>query len=95
MITQAFDYKIWADERTLCAIDEMDSSCSIDSYSFALQQVNHMVIVEDLFKSRLIGQPAPHESTNTLLVPKFEELKNRLLASGRWYLDYAHFIHFC
>jgi len=48
-----------------------------------------MVIVEDLFKSRLEAKPALHEKTNTKIVPEFTELKNRLLESGQWYLDYV------
>lgn len=89
MYIQALNYKKWADERTLRAIESLDKHAFPDSYRFVLQQLNHMVIVEELFKSRLINQPAPHTSTNTKLVPEFPELERRLLTSCNWYSGYA------
>ena len=89
MLIQVFEYKKWADERTLNAIERVDKQLFPSSYSFVLQQLNHMIIVEDLFKSRLANSIAPHNSTNTDLVPDIAELKRRLLASGQWYLGYA------
>ena len=49
MLKQAYDYKRWADERTLRAIESINKDEFPDSYAFALQQINHMVIVEELF----------------------------------------------
>ena len=89
MIDQLFEYKIWADKRTLDAIKMIDTSRFQSSYSFALQQINHIVIVEELFKSRLAATPAPHKSTNTNIVPSLEELETRLIKSGDWYGKYV------
>ena len=47
-----------------------------------------MVIVEELFRSRLSGSPAPHDSTNTKLIPELNELERRLMDSSDWYLIY-------
>lgn len=55
MLNQTFDYKRWADERTLRAIEEIDRNLFPDAYSFTLQQINHIVIVEELFRSRLVS----------------------------------------
>lgn len=82
MLSQSFNYKLWADQRTLDAIERIDSAVFPDAFSFVLQQLNHMVIVEELFRSRLLGESEPHKSTNTDEVPIFSELKSRLLASG-------------
>jgi len=85
---QAFNYKRWADERTLRALENVDRDAFPDSYAFALQQLNHMVIVEELFKSRLTEGPTPHRSTNSEVVPEFDELSRRLMASCDWYAIY-------
>ena len=79
---------MWADERTLRAVGHINRDAFPDSYSFTLQQINHMVIVEELFKSRLTDNPAPHKSTNTSVVPGFGELGERLLESDAWYTNY-------
>lgn len=89
MFIQTFNYKIWADDRTLDAIDSINKDCFPDSYSFTLQQINHMVIVEELFKSRLTNDSAPHRTTNTDVVPAFDELNQRLKESGNWYRNYV------
>tara|TARA_R100001129_G_scaffold94168_1_gene64064 strand:- start:739 stop:1224 length:486 start_codon:yes stop_codon:yes gene_type:complete len=89
MLKQAFDYKKWADECTLRAIESINKYAFPDSYAFALQQINHMVIVEELFKSRLTSTSPPHTSTNTDIVPGFEELENRLRESTDWFVSYV------
>jgi len=89
MITEAFNYKKWADERTLRAIDCINKTSFSESYAFTLQQINHMVIVEELFKFRLTSGPIPHERTNTDTIPEFNELKSRLKESANWYANYV------
>ncbi len=89
MLRQAFGYKRWADERTLAAIKQIDQKSHRESYAFTLQQINHIVIVEELFSSRLRGMTAPHKSTNTEVVPGIDELERRLKASNEWYANYV------
>lgn len=88
MLRQAFQYKAWADLRTLEAIGRLDTARA-ESLRFATQQLNHMIIVEDLFRSRLEGAPAPHASTNTPRLPALDELRERIARSDAWYGAYA------
>jgi len=48
-----------------------------------------MVIVEELFRSRLEKSPPPHVATNTNTVPELDELKVRLINSCEWFLSYV------
>ena len=89
MLTQAFGFKRWADERTLDAVARIDTTNHSDSYAFMRQQLNHIVIVEELFRSRLLAEAAPHSRTNTALVPDLPELTSRLSRSNDWYADYV------
>lgn len=86
-----FQYKIWADKRTLRVIEQSHDAVCSKTRTFLRQQLNHMIIVEELFKSRLLGLPAPHSKTNTDIVPEFQNLKQRLLASGSWYIDFLQY----
>ena len=70
----AFKYKSWADERTLLAIGHINKEGYQSAYAFVTQQINHMVIVEELFKSRLSGEPPLHSSTNTEQLPDLDAL---------------------
>lgn len=85
MFDEAFAYKRWAMRRTLEAIGAMDAQAFPSGVAFARQQLNHVVIVEELFRARLQGDAAPHAATNTAEVPAFEELAARLEASDQWY----------
>ena len=89
MIVQAFDYKQWADERTLDSIGRINRTVFSEPYAFVLQQINHMIIVEELFRSRLENMPPPHKATNSEIIPEFDKLKHRLVVSGKWYFNYV------
>ena len=62
MLLEAFQYKCWADERTLEAIGQIDVLQHSEAIRFVAQQLNHVVRVEELFKSRLLGLAEPHAS---------------------------------
>ena len=47
-----FLYKQWSDQRLFKAIDQIDQVQYLEDYNFAKQQFNHMIIVEELFRSR-------------------------------------------
>ena len=89
MLIEAFNYKQWADQRTLEAISRIDGDKFPGAVTFTRQQLNHLVRVEDLFKARLLGAAAPHLSTNTEVVPDFPELKQRIGDSNQWFARYV------
>ena len=78
-------YNAWADRRTLDAVAAINAP---SFRAFALQQLNHMVRVEELFRARLAAEVEPHGSTNTEVVPALHELDDRLTASNAWLLDH-------
>ncbi|WP_433852709.1 DinB family protein [Stenotrophomonas nitritireducens] len=85
MFDEAFAYKRWAMERTLDAVRAVDAQAFPASVAFARQQLNHIVIVEELFRARLLDEAPPHAATNTAEVPALEALATRLQASDQWY----------
>lgn len=76
-----FLYKQWSDQRLFKAIDQIDQVQYLEDYNFAKQQFNHMIIVEELFRSRLENTKALHSQTNTEILPALDELKHRIAAS--------------
>ena len=89
MLIDAFKYKQWADRRTLDAVKCLYGSNGPTAAAFALQQLNHMVRVEELFRARLLGAEAPHSSTNSEVVPEFEELEKRITDSNEWFMRFV------
>jgi len=89
LLQKPLKYKAWADRRTLDAVAEIDRTIHPAALAFALQQLNHMVRVEELFQARLTAASDPHASTNTEELPRLEELDRRLMASNQWLQDYV------
>lgn len=89
LLVESFNYKAWSDRRTLDAIARIDAEAFPASLAFALQQLNHMAIVEELFRARLLGEPAPHQQTNSEVVPGYDVLRRRLEDSAAWFAGYV------
>ncbi len=87
-----FLYKQWSDQRLFQAIAQIDQEKYLDDYNFARQQLNHMMIVEELFRSRLEHQKALHTQTNTDVLPAFEVLQQRIEASDEWFTNFVQHI---
>jgi uncharacterized damage-inducible protein DinB len=89
VLIKAIRYKAWADQRTLAAVRMINSAEFPSALQFALQQLNHMIRVEELFRARLLAEALPHLSTNTESVPGIAELDQRLVASNLWLESYV------
>ena len=89
LLADALRDKAWADRRTLDAVAAIDRRQFPSAMAFARQQLNHMVLVEELFRARLLAAPEPHRSTNTQEVPELADLDRRLAASNEWLGAYA------
>jgi len=90
MLIDGFKYKQWADRRTLDAAKALEVQKGLAAVSFIRQQLNHMVIVEELFRARLIGNELPHHTTNTEAVPTLDGLEVRLTQSNEWFTRYVN-----
>ncbi len=89
MFDQLFAFKHWADERTLNSILEIDGRKYAQEAAFARQQLNHIVIVQELFRARFENQSLPHKATNSDVVPDIEALARRLRLSNDWYKQFV------
>ena len=92
LIVRALLYKQWADERTLDAIRALFTSDNSKALISMLQQLNHVVIVEELFRARLLEFNDPHRATNTIDVPTLAELSKRLEDSNDWLQNYLQLL---
>lgn len=84
-----FLYKQWSDQRLFKAIAQINQEKYLDDYNFAKQQFNHMLIVEELFRSRLENKKALHTQTNTEVLPAFDELQQRIEHSHVWWIEFV------
>lgn len=88
MLAEIFAYKQWAGARTVEALRRVDAQRFPATLAFARQQLNHLRIVEELFRARLLGEPDPHPATHAAEVPELDALARMLAESDRWYAGY-------
>lgn len=84
-----FLYKQWSDQRLFRAIYQIDQSQFMQDYDFARQQLNHMIIVEELFRSRLEHNQSSHKQTNTSDLPTLDALQHRIAISDKWFIQFV------
>ena len=72
LLLKTFEYKTWADSRTFEAALHLEH-INNQLLRFVTQQFNHMAIVEEMFRARLLGAASPHGSTNTDALPSLGE----------------------
>ncbi|WP_150466394.1 DinB family protein [Francisella sp. SYW-9] len=84
-LKKMLEYKQWSENRLMKAIKKVNEFDEI--LLFIRQQLNHMIIVEELFSARLQGYLPPHNDTNSNNLPDLIELENRLNRSSLWYIQ--------
>ncbi len=80
LLQRMFEYKAWSERRLLAVVEQVDNDS--DLMAFCRQQLNHMLIVQELFCARLFGDKDPHQETNTGSLPQLSELRSRLASSN-------------
>jgi uncharacterized damage-inducible protein DinB len=89
LLLKLFNYKKWADERAIRAAHEIDIKRFPKEEKFIRQQLNHLVLVEENFKARLLCEIEPNQTNNTEVIPPLNAIASRINISNAWYEDYV------
>ena len=83
-----FDYKAWADAELLATFAEVPAEHA-ELLRQALRTLNHIHVVDRLFRARLDGDALPFEATNTPETPTLEHLRTAFAETDAWYRQYV------
>jgi len=89
MLSTLLKYKQWIDQTTLESIAMMDSEQFAANRHLALRLMNHVHVVDTIFKANLTGQPHGYTALNTPDTPDVATLIGSMTATTRWYLHYV------
>ncbi len=67
-------YKRWADAATLDAITQIDSALFSKEHHLMLRLMNHIYVVDRIFRANMAGRPHGYQALNTPETPTAEEL---------------------
>ena len=87
--TSLFRFKSWADAELLEALGAMDAASHPAQHKAAVRTVNHVHVVDRIFRGHLQGVPHGFEATNTPHTPTLAELRPSVGAVDDWYVHYV------
>ena len=83
-----FAYKAWADSELLDTLSTLPAA-NAEALQACIRTLNHIHVVDRIFRAHLSGQPRPFDATNTKATPTLEQLGRDVRATDAWYLDHV------
>lgn len=88
-VTTLLKYEAWADAETLTAIKKIDAEAWPEKQRLALRLMNHIFVVDTIFKANLIGEAHGYTALNTPETPSADRLLSDMAACTAWYGEYV------
>jgi len=83
-----FAYKAWANAELFTLLGTLPSEHGEHLHT-CLRTLNHIYVVDRLFRARLAGEPAPFSATNTKETPTLAQLRSEVESTDAWYGKYV------
>jgi uncharacterized damage-inducible protein DinB len=88
LLQTLFRYKTWAHDQLLTALAADAARLAPAERETAIRLLNHVWLVEQIFRHNLQGQPHDYRALNTPHTPTLDQLAAAQHDSDRWYADY-------
>ena len=88
-IVTLFKFKRWADTETLQAIQRVDTSANAEKHHLMLRLMNHVYVVDMIFRANITGQTHQYTALNTPETPSADELLKKMTECTDWYITHA------
>lgn len=83
-----FAYKAWANAELFAALAALPPG-QADALQSCIRTLNHIYVVDRIFRAHLAGEPRPFDATHTRTLPALGELRADVEATDAWYVDYV------
>ncbi|HVL76482.1 MAG TPA: DinB family protein [Noviherbaspirillum sp.] len=83
-----FAYKAWANTELFALLDTLPSEHSDEAHT-CIRTLNHIYVVDRLFRARLAGESIPFNATNTNETPTLADLRAEVGSTDAWYVQYV------
>ena len=86
-------YKAWANEITFSALSKISGAELYKKRETNFKNIsstlNHVYVVDDIFKSHLLSKEHSYSSRNTEVCPNFSELWKQQKVIDQWYISFV------
>lgn len=83
-----FAYKAWAHHELFALLATLPSQHA-ESLHTCIRTLNHIHVVDRIFRAHLAGEARPFDATNTKDTPSLEALRADAAATDAWYVSYV------
>lgn len=80
--------KAWADSELFALLAALPEEHA-ESLHTCLRTLNHIHVVDRIFRAHLSGEPTPFDATNTKVTPSLAQLRSDVEATDAWYLSHV------
>ena len=89
LLNSLFRHKAWANEELYAEVAKLDPATHQAERHSAIRLLNHIFVVDRIFRAHLAGEAHGYAGTNTPETPTLDELREAAAATDRWYVDYT------
>ena len=89
LLQSLFRHKAWANEELFAELEKLDAATQADERHSAIRLLNHIYVVDRIFAAHLQRAPHGYSATITPETPALAGLRDAVLASDRWYVDFV------
>lgn len=83
-----FGHKAWANAELFTMLGSLPETHA-EQLNTCIRTLNHIYVVDRLFRARLAGEAEPFEATNTKATPSLAQLRAEVEATDAWYQQYV------
>lgn len=89
ILASLFAQKSWANRELFDVLASVTSTEHAASLHTAIRTLNHIYVVDRIFRAHLAGETHPYTATNTPETPELGELYFAVAETDLWFEDYA------
>jgi uncharacterized damage-inducible protein DinB len=83
-----FGYKSWANTELFTLLATVPPAHT-EQLHMCIRTLNHIYVVDRIFRAHLSGAPRPFDATNTHATPSLSQLRSDVEATDAWYREYV------
>jgi uncharacterized damage-inducible protein DinB len=84
-----FAQKAWANNELYNALAAVTDEQHAAAVHTATRTLNHIYVVDRIFRAHLLGEPHGYTATNTDATPELGELQFAVAETDGWFVNYA------
>jgi len=84
-----FAQKSWANNELFHALAAVSAEQHPDTVHAAIRMLNHIHVVDRIFRAHLLGEPHAYAATNTVETPELGELQFDVAETDGWFEQYV------